>query len=226
MIRTKATWLVLGLVLVLSVSVLADDWVVPGAPTADRAVWSIHNRTGQDATVLHIEFEQEVTIVYKLEVGGLLGSASGEMTGMVFDFVGELPNYGTVIFEWQPIDAVPALVMWQDGERPIGTPYFTTISKLGFLFGQGIVHVREANPEALNAAFEEFFALNAEYLEGLSESLGMSLAESLMPIIMSSPAEGIENFFNTIVGMLGVTTLEGVLDAGIDFTPLFDLLGL
>jgi len=226
MVRTKSTWLVLGLVLALSASALADDWVIPGAPTADSAVWSIHNLTGQDATVLHIELEQEVTIGYKLEVGGLLASATGEMTGTVFDFVGELPNYGTVIFEWQPIDAVPALVQWLDGTTPLGAPYFTSVTVLGRLFGEGIVAVREANPEALNAAFEEFFVLNAEYLEGLSESLGMSLAESLMPIIMSSPAEGIENFFNTIVGMLGVTTLEGVLDAGINFTPLFDLLGL
>ena len=226
MMRAKSTWLVLGLVAVLSVSAFASDWVVPGAPTADSAVWSIHNLTGQGATVLHIEFEQEVTIGYKLEVGGLLTPATGEMTGTVFDFVGELPNYGTVIFEWQPIDAVPALVQWLDGTTPLGAPYFTSVAILGRLFGQGIVAVREANPEALGAAFEAFFVLNAEYLEGLSESLGMSLADSLMPIIMSSPAEGIENFFNTVVGMLGVTTLDGVLEGGIDFSPLFDLLGL
>jgi hypothetical protein len=227
MTRQKGTWLVLvlGLLMALSLPVLAADWVIPGAPTADRAVWSINNETGIDATGLHIEFEEEVTILYKLEVGGLFTSVGG-MTGMVFDFVGTLPNYGTVIFEWQPIDAVPALVMWMSGEKPIGKPYFTTIAKLGYLFGQGIVHVRETDPAALAAAFDQFFQDNAEYLAALSESLGMSLADSLMPIIMSSPAEGIENFFNTVVGMLGATTLEDVLEGGIDFSALFNLLGL
>jgi hypothetical protein len=227
MSRRKSTWvvLVLGLALTFSAAAFAADWVIPGAPTADRAVWTMNNMTGIDATGLHLEFEQEVTILYKLEVGGLLAPV-GEMTGMVFDFVGTLPNYGAVIFEWQPIDAVPALTMWMSGVQPIGTPYFTTVAKLGYLFGQGIVHVREANPLALQAAFDQFFLDNGEYLEGLSESLGMSLADSLMPIIMTSPAEGIENFFNTIVGMLGVTTLDGVLEGGIDFSALFNLLGL
>jgi len=46
-----------------------------------------------------------------------------------------------------------------------------------------------------------------------------------MPIVMASPPEGIENFFNTVVGMLGVTTLEGVLTGGIDFSSLFAALG-
>jgi hypothetical protein len=227
MIRGKSTWLVLvlGSLLALSVPAFAGDWATSWTPTADSAVWSLDNLTGSSVTGLHIEFEQEVTILHKVDVGGYLVPA-GEMTGMVFDFVGDLVELGTVFLQWQPIDAVPALAMWMSGERPIGQPYFTTIAKLGYLFGQGIVYVREANPEALAAAFNQFFADNAEYLEALSESLGMSLADSLMPIIMSSPAEGIENFFNTVVGMLGVTTLEGVLQGGIDFSALFNLLGL
>jgi hypothetical protein len=63
-------------------------------------------------------------------------------------------------------------------------------------------------------------------LADLSASLGMSLVDSLMPIILQAPAEGIANFFNTIVAMLGVTTLDGVLEGGINFSALFGLLGL
>jgi FMN-dependent NADH-azoreductase len=54
----------------------------------------------------------------------------------------------------------------------------------------------------------------------------MSLADSLMPIIMASPAEGIENFFNTIMGMLGVTALTEVTAGSVNFGALFALLGI
>jgi len=222
MIRRKSMLMVLGLVAALSFSAFASDWAIPAGASG---VWSFHNLNGASVTGLHIEFEQEVTIVSKVDVGGYLAPV-GEMTGMVFDFIGELVDYGTVVFEFQPVEAVPSLVMWMSGERPVGTPFFTSVAVLGRLFGQGIVAVREANPAALGAAFEQFFLDNAEYLSGLSESLGMDLQTSLMPIIMSSPAEGIENFFATIVGMLGATSLEDVLEGGINFGALFALLGL
>jgi len=54
----------------------------------------------------------------------------------------------------------------------------------------------------------------------------MSLQDSLMPIIMSAPAEGIQNFFNTIVGMLGVTSIEDLLQGAVDFSALLGALGL
>ena len=47
-----------------------------------------------------------------------------------------------------------------------------------------------------------------------------------MPIIMSSPAEGIENFFNTVIGMLGVTSLDDLLNGPVDFSALLALAGL
>ena len=47
-----------------------------------------------------------------------------------------------------------------------------------------------------------------------------------MPVIMASPAEGIENFFNTIIGMLGVTDLSDVVAGDVNFGALFALLGL
>jgi hypothetical protein len=225
MMRGKTVGLVLGLVAILSFVTWAQDTWLDAYIAGDTAVWFFNNTTGMDVTGLQVEFDQEVTIVNKIEFGGAL-MPLGELTGTAFTFVGELVKNGTVQLDWQPADAVPTFALWLSGERSAGTPYFTTIAKLGYLFGQGIVHLREADPAGLAAAFEQFFMDNAEYLTGLSESLGMSLQDSLMPIIMASPAEGIENFFNTIVGMLGVTTLEGVLQGGINFSALFNALGL
>jgi len=225
MIRRRTVWTMLGLVIVLSLATFAaEQWVVP-VTAGETAVWFFNNTTGSPVTGLQIEFDQEVTIVNKIEVGGLVTPLGGT-TGNTFILAGELVKYGSIQLDWQPANAVPTFAMWLSGEKAVGTPYFTTIGKLGYLFGQGIVHLRETDPAALAAAFDQFFLDNAEYLAGLSESLGMSLADSLMPIIMASPAEGIENFFNTIVGMLGVTTLEGVLQGGIDFSALFAALGL
>jgi len=225
MIRAKGLWLVVGLVLALAVPTLANDWVIPGYPTAESAIWTFHNETGAAVTGIHLEFEEEVTIVSRFDVGGSL-MALGPQTGTTFDYYGAISDLGTIIFEWQPITAVPALVTWMNGEKPQGTPFFTSLAVLGRLFGQGIAHVREANPAALNAAFEQFFADNGEYLAGLSASLGMDLATSLMPVILEAPAEGITNFFNTIIAMLGVSTLDEVVGGELDFSALFAVLGI
>lgn len=225
MIRGKGLWLVVGLVLVFAAPAIANDWVVPGYPTAESAIWTFHNETGIDVTGIHLEFEEEVTIVSRFDVGGNL-MALGAQTGTAFDYYGSMVSEGSIIFEWQPLTAVPALVVWMNGETPAGAPFFTSLAILGRLFGEGIVAARVAAPEALNAAFEQFFADNGEYLAGLSASLGMDLATSLMPIILSAPAEGIANFFNTIVGMLGATSLDEVVGGGIDWSALFALLGL
>ena len=225
MMRGKSIGLVLGLVAILSFATWAQDVWFDAYVAGDTAVWLFNNKTGTDVTGLQLEFDQEVTIVNKIAFGGAMTPLEGT-TGAVFTFVGSLVKYGTLEVDWQPVTAVPTFAVWLSGERAVGKPYFTTLEKLGYLFGVGIVHMRETDPAALNAAFEQFFMDNAEYLAGLSESLGMDLQDSLMPIIMASPAEGIEHFFNTIVGMLGVTTLEGVLEGGIDFSALFALLGL
>ena len=223
--RCKTVGLVLGLVTILSFAAWAQEsWLVPYI-AGDTAVWFFNNTTGMDVTGIQIEFDQDVTIVNKLEFGGAVAPLEG-LTGSAFTFVGELVKYGAIQLDWQPATAVPTYAIWLSGQQPVGKPYFTSVAKLGYLFGQGIAHLREADPVGLAAAFEQFFLDNAEYLAGLSESLGMNLADSLMPIIMTSPPEGIENFFNTIVGMLGVTTLEGVLEGGINFSSLFNILGL
>ncbi|MCK5585132.1 hypothetical protein KAJ02_03590 [Candidatus Bipolaricaulota bacterium] len=237
MIRTKNLWMVLGLVVSLSFAVSATavaPWIETHA-AGDTMVWFFNNTTGETANILHLEFEQEVTITNYIALGGDM-VLLGPLTGTTFDFgrippaVGSLVKYGTFQVDL-PLGAVPALAqllkMDEVGNTiPIGSPFFTSIAVLGRLFGIGIVAVREANPDALLAAFEQFFMDNAAYLAGLSESLGMSLADSLMPIIMASPPEGIENFFNTIMGMLGVTDLSDVVAGAVDFGALFALLGM
>ncbi len=223
--RGKSVGLVLGLVAILSFAAWSQDVWFDAYVAGDTAVWLFNNTSGMDVTGLLLEFDQEVTIVNQIAFGGAMTPLEGT-TGAAFTFFGDLVKNGTLQVDWQPATAVVTYAVWLSGERAVGRPYFTTIDKLGYLFGVGIVYMRENDPAALNAAFEQFFMDNAEYLAGLSASLGMDLQDSLMPIIMASPAEGIENFFNTIVGMLGVTTLEGVLEGGIDFTALFALLGL
>ena len=177
-------------------------------------------------TGLHIEFDQEVTIVNKIEFGGYL-PLLGEMTGTSFDFAGgELVAGGMIELDWEPAEATPVLIQWISGTSPIGAPYFTTVEMMGRLLGAGIVAARENDPAQLQAAFAQFFADNAEFFVSVSESLGMSLADSLMPIIMTAPAEGIANFFNTLVGMLGATSLEDVTQGSVNFAALFALLGI
>jgi len=226
MIRRRCAWVVLGVLLLASLSGLAQGVSMDPHVVGDTAVWYFSNAVGVPVTGLQLEFDQEVTITNKLDMGGFLPLLT-PATGTAFTFAGgSLAVNGILELSWQPADAVPTFAMWLSGQAPIGAPFFTTIAKLGYLFGQGIVALREANPAALGAAFELFFMDNADYLAGLAASTGLDLATSLMPIIMASPAEGIENFFNTVVGMLGVTTLEGVLTGGIDFSSLFAALGM
>ena len=226
MIRCRSVWVVLGVLLLASVAGLAQSVDVTPNVVHDTAIWFFTNNSPAVAvTGLQLEFDEEVTITQVFPIGGF-GQLAGPASGTSFLVLGDLLVGGAYWISWQPASAVPSLSLWLSGEKPVGAPYFTTVAKLGYLFGQGIVHLRETAPDALRAAFNQFFADNAAYLAGLAESTGLDLATSLMPIIMASPAEGIENFFNTIVGMLGVTTLEGVLTGGIDFTALFAALGM
>lgn len=183
------------------------------------------NTVGTAVTGLHIEFDQEVTLVNKIEFGGYL-PAMGEMTGTTFDFAGgSLVAGGSVELDWQPADAKPTLVQWLSDGTATGTPYFTTVEAFGVIISQGIVAMRETHPDLLQAAFAQFFLDNQDFFTTVSQSLGMPLQESLMPIIMAAPAEGIANFFNTLVGMLGVTDLNGLLGGDVDFSALLSLLG-
>ncbi len=214
------------LLLVGSVVAFAGGVSVSLYSAGDYTAGLFGNETGAAVIGLHIEFDQPVTITNKVEFGGYL-PAPGKLTGDTFDFIGgTLAASGTVELDWQPADAKPTLVQWIGKSGPVGTPYFTTLEALGKLLGEGIVRLREEHPDQLQQAFAQFFADNADYFKALSESLGMPLQQSLMPIIMSAPAEGIANFFNTLVGSLGVTNLDQLLHGDVDFTALLQALGL
>ena len=225
--KSMVIWGVFGLLLVaLSAAVVGSAFDVAFYPAGEVTVGLFTNRTGAAVTGMHIEFDKQVTITNKIEIGGYLPAVS-EGSGSVFDFVGgELVASGTVELDWSPSEARPVLIQWVSETGAIGTPYFTTVAALGQLLGEGIVAVREADQALLMTTFAAFFADNEEFFALLSESLGMPIQDSLMPIIMSAPAEAIANFFNTLVGMLGVTTLDEVLHGDLDFSTLFALLGL
>ncbi len=227
MLHRKSLFVVLGLASLVSFAAVAQvDWILPyTSPVGSEALVSFSNTTGTTVDVLHLEFAEEVTVTYSMTIGGTL-TPLGAATGTVFDFAGELVPHGELFVTWEPASAFPVYGTWLVGQRPTGIPLVGSVAVLGRLFGQGIVHAREADPEGLTAAFAAFFADNAEFLGELSASLGMSLQDSLMPIIMEAPAEGIENFFNTIVGMLGVSSLEEVIGGDMDFSALFAFLGL
>ncbi|MEW5826938.1 MAG: hypothetical protein AB1778_08935 [Candidatus Bipolaricaulota bacterium] len=227
MLRGKKALLVLALAASVSLSaVAAVDYIQPLTnPDGGVGFWLLNNTLGQTVTGVQVEFGEPVTLLSSNAIGGGLIPLQGT-AGSSFTFVGELVPYGTLPLEWTPASAVPTFITWLDGERAIGTPYFTTVDKLGYLLGAGIVYMREADPATLAAAFQKFFTDNQAYLATVSQSLGMDLATSLMPIIMSAPAEGIQNFFNTIVGMLGVTSLEDLLGGAVDFSSLLALLGM
>jgi len=226
MVKGRYVGAVIGAVLLIGVVAFAGGVSVALYPAGDYTVGLFTNTTGSSVIGLHIEFDQPVTITNKVEVGGYL-PASGELSGDTFDFIGgTLAALGTIELDWQPAAAKPALIQWIGESGPVGTPYFTTLDALGKLLGEGIVRLREQHPDQLQQAFAKFFADNADYFAALSESLGMPLQQSLMPIIMSAPAEGIANFFNTLVGSLGATNLDQVLHGDVDFTALLQALGL
>ncbi|MBN1858191.1 hypothetical protein JW848_03185 [Candidatus Bipolaricaulota bacterium] len=197
----------------------------------DKAVALIHSTLDTPVTGLHIEFDREVTVSNKVEIGGFLPLLSPS-TGTAFDFAGgALSEYGTVILEWEPAEAGPYLIQWISGAAPVGEPYIVleaymaslSLPEFGLLLAEGIVAAREQDPLALQAAFDQFFAANALYFAGLEASLGMPLADSLMPVIISSPAEGIVNFFVTLVGMLGVDSVGSLMQGDVNFMPLLAL---
>ena len=225
--KSMAIWGVFGLLLAaLSAAALGSAFDVAFYPAGEVTVGLFTNTTGAAVTGMHIEFDQQVTVTNKIAIGGFLPAVSEE-SGSIFDFVGgELVASGTVELDWSPSEARPVLILWVSETGAVGAPYFTTIAVLGRLLGEGIVAVREADQALLLATFVTFFADNEEFFALLSESLGMPIQDSLMPIIMSAPAEAIENFFNTIVGMLGVSTLDEVVQGDLNFSSLFTLLGL
>jgi hypothetical protein len=218
----------------LCIPVVAQDIGFTTLDAGQHIVGVFTNLTGGEVTGLHLEFPlgTSITIIEKLEIGGFL-MALGPDTGREFDFAGGfLVNYGEVLLEWDQPDALPIFAQWLSGTEPVGEPFVVfdawlptlSVEEFGTLLANAIVTAREANPAALMAAFDAFFAANEEYFAGLEETLGMPLAASLMPVIQSAPAEGIVNFFVTLTNMLGVASVPELLEGDVNFMALLDLL--
>lgn len=219
--------------LCLCVPVIAQDVGFLTYDAGEHIIGVFQNLTGDNVTGLHLEFGlgTSVTIVEKLELGGFLMALSPD-SGREFDFAGgTLVNFGEVLLEWDQPDAMPIFAQWLSGTEPIGDPYVIveawlptlSVEEFGSLLANAIVGAREANPAALMAAFDAFFAANEEYFAGLEATLGMPLAASLMPVIQTAPAEGIVNFFITLTNMLGVASVPELLQGDVDFMALLQL---
>lgn len=184
----------------------------------------LSNTVGAVVTGLHVEFDREVTITHKIELGGYL-PAQSERTAWAFDFSeGTLVAGGTVQLNWTPAEARPILIQWLSGSEPVGDPHRALPQQLGRMLGEGIAEVRKENPERVAAALARFFGDNTEFLAALNASLGVSLQEWLPPLLMTVSPAAIENFFNALIEMLGVTRLEMLREGEADLSALFSLL--
>jgi len=188
----------------------------------DKAVGWFTNLTGTAVTGFHLEFDQPVTILYKVEVGGLVENL-GAAEGIEFDFAGELVAYGLVELHWQPATAKVALFQWLTDGRPAGKPYFATLPAFLKVLVNGLVMLREQGPEQFQALLEAFFAANPE-LQGTLAEAGIP-PEMLIASLMTAPPEGIMNLLMTLVEGFGIKTVEEFM-AAMDLTPILQALGL
>jgi len=188
----------------------------------DKAVGWFTNLTGTAVTGFHLEFDQPVTILYKVEVGGLVENL-GAAEGIEFDFAGELVAYGLVELHWQPATAKVALFQWLMDGRPAGKPYFATLPAFLKVLVNGLVMLREQGPEQFQALLEAFFAANPE-LQGTLAEAGIP-PEMLIASLMTAPPEGIMNLLMTLVEGFGIKTVEEFM-AAMDLTPILQALGL
>jgi len=188
----------------------------------DKAVGWFANLTGAAVTGFHLEFDQPVTILYKVEVGGLVENL-GAAEGIEFDFAGELVAYGLVELHWQPATAKVALFQWLAAGRPAGQPYFATLPAFLKLLVNGLVLLREQGPEQFQALLQAFFAANPE-LQGTLAEAGIP-PEMLIASLMTAPPEGIMNLLLTLVEGFGIKSVEEFM-AAMDLTSLLEALGL
>ena len=188
----------------------------------DKAVGWFTNLTGAGVTGFHLEFDQPVTLLYKVEVGGRVENL-GAAEGVEFDFAGELVAYGLVEVHWQPVTAKVALFQWLSDGRPVGKPYFATLPAFFKVLVNGLVALREQSPDQFQALLQGFFAANPD-LQGTLAEAGIP-PEMLITSLMTAPAEGIMNLLSTLVEGFGITTIEDFM-AAMDLTPLLQALGL
>jgi len=200
---------------------LAEGEPVREFVVGDRAIGWFTNLTGAAVGGFHVEFDQSVTILYKVEIGGLVEREAGE--GAEFDFVGELVPYGLVELDWQPATAKVALFQWISDGKPVGSPYYATLPAFFKVLVQGLVAFRERSPDRFTALLQGFFEANPELVTTLAGA-GIP-ADMLISSLLTVPAEGIMNLLSTLVEGFGIKTLED-FRAALDLEPLLQGLGL
>ena len=113
---------ILGVLVLLLATTAAFAGGVNAAfyPAGDYSIVILTNTVGSAVTGLHVEFDKEVTITNKIEIGGYL-PATGKLTGTEFNFAGgSLVAAGGVELDWQPADAKPVLISWLSNGKPVG----------------------------------------------------------------------------------------------------------
>jgi len=221
-VKMKLAVLVIG-VLAAFVVVLAEGEMVREFTVGDKAIGWFTNFTGAAVGGFHVEFDQAVTILYKVEIGGLVENVTGVSEGAEFDFVGELVPYGLVELDWQPTTAKVALFQWLADGKPVGAPYYATLPAFLKVLVQGLVVLREQSPDQFTALLQGFFQVNPELVATLAEA-GIP-ADMLISSLMTAPSEGIMNLLLTLVEGFGIKTLEDFQTA-LDLTPILQALGL
>ena len=202
---------------------LAEGELVREFVVGDRAIGWFTNFTGAAVGGFHVEFDQAVTILYKVEIGGLVESATGASEGAEFDFVGELVPYGLVELDWQPATAKVALFQWLADGKPAGAPYYATLPAFLKVLVQGLVVLREQSPGQFTALLQGFFEVNPDLVATLADA-GIP-ADMLISSLLTAPTEGIMNLLSTLVEGFGIKTLED-FQAALDLTPILQALGL
>ncbi len=220
---TKKCVLFLGLMLAVAGLALGEGIEMRLFSVGTRTIGWFANGTSHAVTGLQIGFDQPVTLVGKLEIGGSFQNVTGTDTAAEFLFQGSLAKMGFVELRWEPVEARPILVMWLVGEKPAGRPYFATVPVLVKLLSSGLVHVRDADPEAFTTLLTTFFTVNPTLADSLAQ-LGLT-PQILTGMLMVAPAEGIENLLLTLVTSFGLTTLEDFMGA-LDWSLIFEALGL
>ncbi|HAF70380.1 TPA: hypothetical protein DCL37_03355 [Candidatus Acetothermia bacterium] len=221
-VKAKVAVLVCGF-LALGGMALAGGEQVREFVVGDRAIGWFTNLTGAAVGGFHVEFDQAVTILYKVEIGGLVESATGASEGAEFDFAGELVPYGLVELDWQPATAKVTLFQWFSDGKPVGSPYYATLPAFFKVLVQGLVALRERSPDQFTALLQGFFEVNPDLVATLADA-GIP-TDMLISSLLTAPTEGIMNLLSTLVEGFGIKTLED-FQAALDLEPLLQGLGL
>ncbi len=218
----KKAFVVLGLVLSLGTLAWAQAVEMRFFPTEARTVAWFLNKTGKAVTGLKIEFDQPVTLVGKLEIGGGFKVLAGGTDATELVLGGSLVKDGFVELRWQPAAARPVLVVWLVDGRAAGRPYFGSLPALIKVLAESLVALRDASPQAFSELLTTFFATNPKLADSL-KLLGLT-PELLTAMVLASPAEGIANLLMTLAASFKLDTVEAFLGA-LDWSPIFQALG-